>query len=67
MYMVWFFENNNPKIKGIFENEEFARKVCDIGDCYHPIELNRIYKEEVNITDIAQYKYPDGQFKEYNL
>lgn len=63
MYIVWHFENEKPQIQGIFDDEKQAQNACCEGDCYHFIEVNKIYKESTDTTDISLYKCPDGRFR----
>ena len=64
MYIAWHFENGKPQIQGIFDNEELAQKACVANfDCYHFIEMNKIYINSEDTTEICLYKNPDGTFK----
>lgn len=63
MFVVWHFVNDLPQLQGIFDLEEDAKKACEIWDCYHEMEKNKIYPENINTTELALYKVPSGSFK----
>lgn len=63
MYIVWHFENNQPQVQGVFDNEKLAQEACVVGDCYHFIKLNKIYVETIESSDLCLYKCTDGKFK----
>lgn len=64
MYITWHFVDDKPQILGVFDEEKDAQEACELYDCYHFIEKNKIYQETEYITDIAFYKTDEG-FKTY--
>lgn len=63
MYLVWHFDNNHPQVQGVFDDEKLAQEACEVGDCYHFLELNKVYQETSEASDISLYKVADGVFK----
>lgn len=65
MFIVWHFSTNHlvAQLQGVYDNEDLAREACGVGDCYHPIELNKTYTEDVEVEDTALYRTKKGEFK----
>ena len=68
MFIVWHFTKYRPvgQLQGIFDNEEMAKNACSVGDCYHPIKVNTFYEQDIEVSDVAFYKCPSGDFKNCN-
>ena len=65
MFVVWSFKGEQAQLQGIFDNEKTAQDSCEIGDCYHYIHRNRVYKNEIDTSAISLYKCADGKFRCY--
>ena len=68
MYIAWHFSKYRPvgRLLGVFENDQKAKEVCSIGDCFYPIELNAYCKDETELLERALYKCPSGEFRDSN-
>lgn len=65
MFVVWHFIDDVAQLQGVFDKEEDAKNACEVWDCYHFIEKNKVYTESVESTDVAYYKVPSGKFKTF--
>ena len=60
MYVVWHFIDDNPQLQGIFDKEEDAQNACELYDCYHFIEKNKLYLNTEDTTNLALYRVENG-------
>lgn len=65
MFVVWHFIDDVAQLQGVFDKEEDAQNACEVWDCYHFIEKNKVYTESVESTDVSYYKVPSGKFKTF--
>ena len=66
MYILWHFSKGHSvgQLQGVFDDENLVKSVCQEGDCYMHIELNKVYIDDTDTEDVALFKCPSGEFKD---